>query len=242
MKRKHIQGCNCCGCNIYVHALVLDSATNAPLPGAAVTVFRPGYASVNGASGPAGTADLVIHVPGGWTVGASKSGYGSDSIDISVGTCGNSSSVTLHLTPSVTIAGCLCQAIPPVLRMMPTDPTLNGGMFQPCTLAYGTTPPEYARLALGAQCFLSTTSFTDQIGESFRYYFACTHAVLINGTQDNFTLTRVYAHSIFGNPYRDTTRYTWPLTLSGNTCSPFLLTKGQIYQGGDTRSQIVVSE
>lgn len=135
--------------------------------------------------------------------------------------------------PGAVIAGCQCTSIPLTLSMVPTDPTLNGGMFQPATLQWGPTPTVYARAALGTNSFLSTQSFIDQIGESFQYYFTC--------TTDKLTLTRVYANSIFGNPYRDTVRYTWPLSLAGNTCDPFLLTAGQIYSGGDTRSQITVS-
>jgi hypothetical protein len=135
--------------------------------------------------------------------------------------------------PGAVIAGCQCPSIPTTLAMVPTDPSLNGGMFQASTLQWGPTSTDYARLALGTNSFLSTQSFIDQIGESFKYYFTC--------TTDRFTLTRVYAHSIFGNPYRDTVRYTWLLSQAGNTCSPFLLTVGQIYQGGDTRSQIRVS-
>jgi hypothetical protein len=135
--------------------------------------------------------------------------------------------------PGAVIAGCQCTSIPTTLAMVPTDPTLNGGMFQPATLQWGPTPTDYDRLALGTNSFLSTQSFIDQLGESFRYYFTC--------TADKFTLTRVYAHSIFGNPYRDSVRYTWPLTLAGNTCDPFSLTAGQIYSGGNTQTQITIT-
>lgn len=138
-----------------------------------------------------------------------------------------------EIPTGVVISGCLCTNIPITLYMIPNNPTLNGGMFQPCTLVYGDTPPEYARLALGAKCFLSQEIFIDQLGESYKYYFTCVN--------DKFTLTRVYANTVLGNPSRDTVRFTWPLTLPGNTCNPFLLTNGLIYQGGDTRSQITVT-
>lgn len=129
------------------------------------------------------------------------------------------------------ITGCQCTSIPVTLYMIPNNAIYNGGMFKPCTIVYGDTPPEYATLALGTKSFLSVESFIDQIGDTYRYFFTCVN--------DRFTLTRVYAGG--GSPFRDTTRFTWVITATGNACNPFLLTNGTVYQGGDTRSQITIT-
>jgi hypothetical protein len=133
----------------------------------------------------------------------------------------------------ITLPGCSCTVIPLMLRMTSLNPSCNGGMFQPCTLAYGATPTQYGALALGAECFLSTASFVDENGDSFRYYFAC--------ERTQFTLSRVYANSLFGSPFLDPVRYTWPLGAPGNTCDPFLLAGGQIYPGGDPSCSVTIS-
>lgn len=133
---------------------------------------------------------------------------------------------------TVTIAGCTCTAIPTTLYLRPNDPIWNGGMFKDCTLVWGTVDPGYSKLALGSNAFISTESFVDQIGQTYQYYFTC--------TSDKFTITRIYISSIFGTPYRDSVRYTWPIASAGNTCSPFYLTTGTVYQGGDTRSDLEV--
>jgi hypothetical protein len=135
--------------------------------------------------------------------------------------------------PTVTLAGCQCPNVPITLYMRPNDPILNGGMFKNCTLYYGPTDPAFARLALGASSFMSLESFIDQINQEYWYFFNC--------TSSNFTLTRIYKSSIFGSPYRDSVRFTWPIGAAGNTCDPFLLTYGVVYQGGDTRSQITIT-
>ncbi len=106
-------------------------------------------------------------------------------------------------------------------------------MFQNCTLTFGATPSSYSALELGTQCYLSTTSFVDQRGDSFRYYFYC------QNTQ--YLLTRVYVTSTLGSPYKDFVRYSWAMTASGNSCIPFLLSNGQIYSGGDASCVVTIS-
>lgn len=135
--------------------------------------------------------------------------------------------------PGVNLAGCSCQNIPATLYMIPNNPVLNGGMFKNCILQYVDTPAGYAKLALGPKCFLSVENFQDQIDQTYRYFFNC--------SSSNFMITRIYVSSIFGSPYRDSVRFTWTIGAPGNTCNPFLLTSGNIYQGGDTRSQITIT-
>ena len=135
----------------------------------------------------------------------------------------------------VRIPSCYCTAIPVDLTMTSSDTTSDGDMFQNCTLHYGPTPSEYAALSLGANCYLSNESFADPDGEIFRYTFGCSSAT--------FNLSRVYAHSVYGSggAFQDLVRYSWSLGYPGNTCSPFLLSKGRIYSGGAPTTVVTIS-
>jgi len=119
-----------------------------------------------------------------------------------------------------TFPNCDCAAtIPGVLLMDSDDESCDGAMFRDCTLRRGATPTVYAPLGLGAEIYLSDESFTDDLGQDYRYYFTC--------HEDRFTLTRVYAtNAFFGSPYRDAVRYAWFVNAVGNSCDPFLLTAG----------------
>jgi hypothetical protein len=134
----------------------------------------------------------------------------------------------------ISLPGCPCAAIPSVLHMTSGDTTCDGGMFQNCVLAYGPTPSVYTPLGLGASCFLSTGSFTDgNTGDSFQYTFSC--------GPSGYTLSRVYAVSIFGSPYKDVVRYTWVIGEFGNTCTPFLLNRGQPNSACDPATVVTIS-
>ena len=136
----------------------------------------------------------------------------------------------------VNLPGCSCLSLPATLHMTSANPSCNEGMFQSCVIIYGNTPAVYAPLNLEAQCFLSTQSFVDTNTNTFKYYFYC------QGSQ--FDLGRVYATSIFGSPYLNVARYSWKIgpTSPGNTCSPLLLTNGQIFPGGDPTCSVSISE
>jgi hypothetical protein len=89
-------------------------------------------------------------------------------------------------------------------------------------------------LALGASSYLSTTTFTDlSTGDQFWYYLTCFLGY--------YVLTRVYAVSAFGSPYRDVVRYRWLIGYQGNSCQPFLLANGQIFQGGDPTCVVTIT-
>ncbi|HWE38587.1 MAG TPA: hypothetical protein VG406_18595, partial [Isosphaeraceae bacterium] len=90
-----------------------------------------------------------------------------------------------------------------------------------------------AALDLGSECYMSTASFLDPEGQSFRYYFNC--------QLTQFTLSRLYAQSTYGSPYQDIIRYSWSLNAPGNTCSPLLLNNGRIYVGGDAGCSVTIS-
>ena len=82
--------------------------------------------------------------------------------------------------------------------------------------------------------YLSPGSFNDQNGDSFRYFFTCNVGY--------YVISRVYVKSVLGSPFRDNYRYSWLVGLPGNQCSPFLLSFGQIYPGGDPNCVVTVSE
>jgi hypothetical protein len=139
--------------------------------------------------------------------------------------------------PPVTIPGCSCNPIANPLNMTSSGPCYPGD-FQACTLHYGPTPSQFSSLGLGANCFLSTADFQDSTQNPpfglFRYTFGC--------TANFFSLSRVYEPTMFTQAYHDTTIYTWAIGLTGNQCSPFLLSNGTIYPGGSPNCLVVIAE
>ena len=136
--------------------------------------------------------------------------------------------------PPVTITGCTCTAIPATLQMSSSGPCVASD-FQACTLQWGPTPSEFSSLGLGANCFLSTLVFNDPIaGGTFRYNLSCDTVF--------FRLSRVYEATDFSPAFHDSTIYTWQIGAPGNSCSPFLLSSGTIYPGGDNRCVVTISE
>jgi hypothetical protein len=136
--------------------------------------------------------------------------------------------------PRPLIPGCSCASIPATLQMSSSGPCVPSD-FQACTIQWGPTPPEFASLNLGANCFLSTQVFSDPFsGGTFRYNFSCDTVY--------FRLSRVYEPTPFGLAYRDSAIYTWQMGTPGNSCVPFLLSSGNIYPGGDNQCVVTISE
>ncbi len=134
---------------------------------------------------------------------------------------------------TVTISGCPCASIATTLYLTSSEPASNNGIFQNATLVYGATPPDLILVVIVGYSFLSTTSFPDAImGDPFYYFLTC-----VFGT---YILTRVYPVSPFGSPFRDTIRYSWIPGFPGNNCSPFDMTNGQIFRGGDATCVVTV--
>ena len=134
----------------------------------------------------------------------------------------------------IPVPGCPC-LIPPILNMSVTHPEANLGVFQNAVFTYSTLPPELAPLGLGVKAFISTSAFTDNITlDKFWYRFFCSSGF--------FCISRVYATSIYGSPFSDSIRYRWLAGQPGNTCSPFLMTNGKIYPGGDPTTVVAISE
>ena len=133
----------------------------------------------------------------------------------------------------ITLPGCPC-AVPRTLNMSVVHPEGNFGMFQNATIVYGPVPANLALLSMGANAYLSTAQFQDTTTlDYFRYWFLCTGGY--------YCISRVYATSIYGSPYVDAIRYRWLAGLPGNTCTPFLLTQGKIFQGGDANTKVTIS-
>lgn len=212
------------GCSAIFHVTVIDQAY-APLAGATVVATKTGSTTVSGTSDGSGLVDLTVGAAGTWTITGTKTGYSGRIVSANA-VCGDTTNVTLQLIATTLMCGC---DVPQVLAMTNNNPGCNSGMFQPCTIRYGPTPAALSTLALGTSCFLSDESFIDVFGDRFRYYLNCT-GTTISGSE--YTLTRVYVTSIFGSPFRDSVRYTWPMSTAGNSCSPFALINGILYAGG----------
>jgi hypothetical protein len=107
--------------------------------------------------------------------------------------------------------------------------------FETCTIAWGPTPSYFSGLALGSYCLLSTTVFDDPFtGGTFQYNLSCDTIF--------FRLSRVYLPTSFGPAFQDAATYTWRIGDPGNSCSPFLLSGGTIYPGGDNECIVTISE
>jgi len=122
--------------------------------------------------------------------------------------------------------GCPCQQTPRFLRMVSSHPASNGGILRSATIEYQDVPVALQPLVLNDRGYLSTTQFRDTLTDyMFWYYLSC--------FQNYYLLTRLFANYIYGTPYRDIVRYSWQIGITGNTCSPFALTNGTIFVGGD---------
>lgn len=162
---------------------------------------------VPGAMAPVAGDDLVCRFVGNrWVAEYSAAGPGDD---------------------TVVVPGCPCVSSPRVLQMSVSHPLSNNRIFQNATIEYRTIPEALLPLGVGGEGYLSTLTYPDLIsGDQFWYFLTCNLGY--------YTLTRVYATSSYGSPYRDLVRYRWLIGLSGNTCQPFLLSNGAIFSGGDS--------
>jgi hypothetical protein len=133
----------------------------------------------------------------------------------------------------VSVPGCPCPSTPATLFMHVNDPTKNNGIFQPCTLQYGPTPAPLLPVVLATDSYLSTApSFDPVLMANFYTYLTCYLGA--------YVITRVYITSPLGSPFRDRIRYTWFVGLPGNTCSPFSLALGSIFEGGDATEVVTI--
>ena len=131
------------------------------------------------------------------------------------------------------IPGCVCATIPTTLNLSASGPC--DGVIQSCILQYGPTPANLSTINLGANCFLSTATFVDAFsGLSYRYNFGCDTIY--------FRLSRVYLPGPSNGAYHDASIYSWSVGQPGNTCTPFLLSTGFIYPGGNVGCIVTVSE
>ena len=140
--------------------------------------------------------------------------------------------------PPPTIPGCTCSVIPGTLTMSSSGPCVPSD-FQACTIVWQPTPSWASGLALGSNCFLSTARLLDPFTGGYFYYN-------LNCDTIYFRLSRVYDgttnYGFTGTPYQDATIYTWQIGEPGNSCSPFLLSVGTIYPGGNDACVVTISE
>ena len=138
------------------------------------------------------------------------------------------------ISPKIVVPGCPC-LIPQTITMTVIHPEANFRMFQDATISYITVPADLAPLALGTKAFISTTQFHDDITfDLFWYRLYCSGGF--------FCISRIYAFSVFGSPFSDAIRYRWLAGYGGNTCSPFSMTTGTIFPGGDPTSVVHLAE
>lgn len=136
--------------------------------------------------------------------------------------------------PPVSIPGCPCALSPATINMVSSKPASNNQIFQSATLQYGPTPSSLLPVVLTPSSYLSTSSFPDPIlNASFYYFLTCSLGA--------YVLTRVYVTSPFGSPFRDSIRYKWVPGFPGNICTPFSMTNGQIFTGGDASCVVTLS-
>ncbi len=135
----------------------------------------------------------------------------------------------------VGITGCGCPDTPSTITISSSEPTSNYGIFQNSSVTFQPLPTVFAPLAIGPEAYLSwPTGYIDELtGDTFYYYVTC--------VGNYFTLTRVYAVSVYGSPFLDQVRYEWRIDDAGNYCSPFLMAAGQIFAGGDAACVVTLS-
>ncbi len=135
----------------------------------------------------------------------------------------------------VGIGGCECQGTPLTLTMSVNEPTTNNGIFQDSALTWQDTPAGFAAIVLATKAYLSwPQGYVDQVtGDTFYYYLSC--------VGNYYTLTRVYLISVYGSPFLDQIRYQWRIDDPGNSCDPFLMTNGQVYNGGNPTCIVTLS-
>jgi hypothetical protein len=131
--------------------------------------------------------------------------------------------------------GCTCGTAPSTLYMTVTPSGCSDTLLNDCDLVYGPTPSGLSSLGLGANCYLSSTTFPDaQTGDDFYYYLSCFSNI--------FRISRVFEFSIYGSPFLGPVAYHWYVGLPGNTCHPFALTNGEIFLGGDPSCIVEINE
>lgn len=132
------------------------------------------------------------------------------------------------------LLGCVCRTPPISIGMTVSTEGCSNGLFHACTITYQPTPAELAPLRLGTYCYLSEEFFTDaQTGDQFRYYLACFTSII--------RISRVFPVSVYGSPFLDSVIYFWTAGLPGNTCTPFSMTNGSVFVGGDASCTVTLT-
>lgn len=130
----------------------------------------------------------------------------------------------------VTLPGCACTSTPRTVTLSNNGtPDAAIPLIYPCTLQWQTTPAGLLPLSVGTECFLSTVTFPDPVtGDEYWYHLSCSLAY--------YQLTRVYAVSLYGSPYRELLRLRWHIGVAGTSCSPLYCVNSEIYPGANPAS------
>jgi len=179
------------------------------------------------------TADTSVSVPvlvldGAASVGAYLIADLVDGIWVADNAIGTGSAPSTGVLP-----GCVCATPPATIYQHVTNPIT--GTFEDCTYLYGATPTALV-VYLGTNSYLSTAIFTEpSTGDQFRFYLGCFGSLI--------RISRVFESSVWtgGSPYLDSVLYFWTVGLSGNTCSPFLMSNGTIYFGGPPTTTVTLN-
>lgn len=132
------------------------------------------------------------------------------------------------------LPGCACATPPATIYQHVTNPIT--GTFEDCTYQYGATPSGLSSLHLGANAYLSTALFTEpSSGDQFYYYLGCFSTII--------RISRVFPSSIWasGSPFLDSVLYFWAVGVTGNTCTPFNMSNGTIYFGGNPATTVTLN-
>ena len=133
---------------------------------------------------------------------------------------------------SGSIPGCACSTIPSPLSVTPG--IYCEGVFQACTLQWGPKPAEFNNLPIEAMCFLSVELFYNSLAQAYyRWHLSC--------NSSSFGIRRVFYPTDDGGPFLDGTFFSWSVGVPGNACSPFLLSNGGIFPGGDPRCTLIIA-
>ena len=133
----------------------------------------------------------------------------------------------------VLLPSCFCK-VPVTLTMTSANEACNYGMFQSCTLTYGTPPADLVACGVTGSIFASTSTFYDVITyRNFYYYFTCYY--------NQFFLTRIYPATYGSSCLFDGILYNWIVGDQANTCDPFVLDYGMPYPGSDASCQVTIT-
>lgn len=136
---------------------------------------------------------------------------------------------------------CPCDPGPATVYAYSSRPDLNNNIFPAgVVFNYQTTPAVYSPLLLPSKIYLSVDEYVDNSGDTFRVLIQCAS---VSGTPVEYGWHRLYEEraSSPGVPVIDLRRYTWAISSTGNTCTPWYQLNGTMFSGGNTTGKVYLS-